>query len=187
MRSQSVWLTACSAALAVALAGCGGKDGDPDPEATGPRIEQATADHLADLSDQIADRIESGDRCGAGAAAGQLRDAVTAAINEGKVPSLYLEDLSGAANELELAAPRCVPRPPPPPETSEDEAEADDDGKAKKRKEKEDKEKKGDDDEVATTETAPPETVPEETTTEEEPPPATTGTTTETTTTETVP
>jgi hypothetical protein len=159
-------LTACSAALA--LAGCGGQD-EREPEVEGPRIERATANELADLSDDVADRLEGGDSCGAAESAAQLRARLTAAINEGKVPEAYLEELSGAANELELGVPNCIDKaPPPPPDTDEDD---DDDGKGKGKKGK--KRKKGkdkkDDEEDTTTESVPTDTttIPEETTTAE--------------------
>jgi hypothetical protein len=52
------------------------------------------------------------------------------------VPEAYLEELSGAANELELGVPKCIDKiPPPPPDTDEDEEE-DDEGKKGKRKKK---------------------------------------------------
>jgi len=61
---------------------------------------------------------------------------LTAAINEGKVPESYLEELSGATNELERGVPKCIDKiPPPPPDTDEDD-EDDDDGKKRKRKKK---------------------------------------------------
>jgi hypothetical protein len=54
------------------------------------------------------------------------------------VPEAYLEELSGATNELELGVPKCIDKiPPPPPDTDEDDdAEDDDDGKKRKRKKK---------------------------------------------------
>jgi hypothetical protein len=157
-------LTACSAALA--LAGCGGQD-EREPEVAGPRIERATANELADLSDDVADRLEGGDPCGAAESAAQLRERLTAAINEGKVPEAYLEELSGAANELELGVPNCIDKlPPPPPDTGEDDEDDNDDGKKHKRKKKEKDKDDGDD---TTTEPLPTDTttIPEETTTEE--------------------
>lgn len=52
------------------------------------------------------------------------------------MPEAYLEELSGAANELELGVPKCIDKiPPPPPDTDEDE-EDDDEGKKGKRKKK---------------------------------------------------
>ena len=52
------------------------------------------------------------------------------------MPEAYLEELSGATNELELGVPKCIDKiPPPPPDTDEDE-EDDDEGKKGKRKKK---------------------------------------------------
>jgi hypothetical protein len=110
-------LTACSVVLAVALAGCGG-DGE-EPEVSGPRIERPIATELAGLSDEVARQLESGDPCGARDSAARLREGVTAAINDGKVPEVYLEDLSGLANEIEAQIPECAPPEPPPPPTDE--------------------------------------------------------------------
>jgi hypothetical protein len=162
IRSLSVWLTACSAA--VALAGCGGQE-QAQTEVEGPRIERAIANELADLSDGVADQLESGNSCGAAESATLLRERLTAAINEGKVPEAYLEELSGAANELVLGVPKCIDKVPPPPPDTDEEDEDDDDG-GKKRKRKKDDEDDGED---TTTESVPAETttIPEETTTEE--------------------
>lgn len=143
---RSVWLTACSGALAVALTGCGGNKTDTTAEAPGPRIERAVAEQLADLSDELASSLESGDSCAASQTAAQLRDSVTQAINDGKVPEVYLEDLSGLTNELEAQVPACVEPPPP--------SDEDDDGDDKKKKKKE-KDKDGDEDEAESIPTEP--------------------------------
>jgi hypothetical protein len=179
IRWRSVWLTACSGALAVALAGCGGTDEAAETEAQGPRIESAIANELAAISEEIADRLESGDRCGAADSAARLRDGVTAAINDGKVPTAYLEDLSGLANELTFEVQPCA-EPAAPPE--EDEDDDDDESKGKKKGEdKKDKDDNDDDEVTVPTVTEPTETIPEETTTGET---TTEQTTTEQTTTE---
>jgi hypothetical protein len=127
IRWRSVWLTACSGALAVALVGCGGNgDGTETVAAAGPPIERAVAEELAGLSDEVARHMESGDSCAASEAAAKLREEVTAAINDGKIPAVYLEDLSGLANEIELQTPDCAEPPPPPPPTTTDREEGDD-------------------------------------------------------------
>jgi hypothetical protein len=149
-------------------------------EAPGPRIERAVADQLAELSDELAGSLETGDSCAASQTAARLRDSVTQAINDGKVPELYLEDLSGLANELQAQVPECVAAPPPPVED-----DGDDEKKNKKKKKKEDKDKgkdkekdrdDGDEDETENIPTEPDliPTVPETETTE----PTTTATTT---------
>ena len=111
----------------------------------GPKIERAVAEQLADLSDELAGSLESGDSCAASQSAARFRAGVTQAIADGKVPDVYLEDLSGLANELELQAPECVEPPPP-----SDEDDEDDDGKDKKKKKKGKKDKGNDDEGDAT-------------------------------------
>lgn len=131
MRWRSVWLTACSSVLALALTGCGGDDGGAEPEVAGPRIERAVADDLAQLSDEVAESLDSGDSCAARESAARLRDGVTEAINAGKVPEVYLEDLSGLANEIEAQIPECVEPAPPPADEDGDDEEEDGRGKGK--------------------------------------------------------
>jgi hypothetical protein len=116
MRWRSVWLTACSAAVALALAGCGGDGGrgSAEPRVQGPRIEGSLADSLAARSDEVARRLENGDPCGARAEADALRNDLIAAVNEQRLPQAYLEDLTAAVNELAEGIP-CQPPPPPPP------------------------------------------------------------------------
>ncbi|HEX2292289.1 MAG TPA: hypothetical protein VHH55_03185 [Gaiellaceae bacterium] len=125
MRWRSVWLTACSAAAAVALAGCGGDDGEARQETVGPPIDGAVASRLADLSDEVASQLTAGDHCAARDAATELRAGVTEAIAEGQVPTAYLEELSGVVNEIEYAIPKCAPPSEPPPPPSDDDEEDD--------------------------------------------------------------
>jgi hypothetical protein len=139
------------------------------------------------MSDEVADLLEAGDRCGAGEAAVRLRDAVTAAINDGKLPQAYLEELSGAANELQFQVPLCAEEPAPP-DDREDEEEQEDEEDNERQKEKKDKDRKdkGDDekddeqeDDEEDTEDDPQPTVPElpeVTTAEDEPIPTITET-----------
>jgi hypothetical protein len=112
----------------VAVAGCGGSRTETNAEAPGPKIERATAERLADLSDGLAGHLESGNSCAASQTAARLRAGVTQAIADGKVPDAYLEDLSGLANELEFQTPKCVEPPPP--------SDDDEDGKGKKKEKK---------------------------------------------------
>jgi hypothetical protein len=68
------------------------------------------------MSDEVAQHLDGGDGCAASESAARLREGVTAAINDGKVPDVYLEDLSGLVNEIEAQIPACAePAPPPPP------------------------------------------------------------------------
>jgi hypothetical protein len=116
--------------LAVVLAGCGGDAEEAQPETSAPRIERPIATELAELSDEVARQLEGGDPCGAAATAARLREGVTAAINDGKVPEVYLEDLSGLANEIEVQIPECAEPPP----------DEDDEGRKKGKKDKQDEE-----------------------------------------------
>lgn len=126
-------LTACSA---LALAACGGGGSEVEPRtATRPTIESAVADRLASRSDKVASRLEEGDACGAKKEAVRLRAELTRAINGQSIPELYLEDLSGAVNELEARILPCEVVQPPAPDTK---------GKKKGKKDKHDDE---DDDE----------------------------------------
>ncbi len=121
------------------LTGCGGGGAETERTAPGPRIERAAAERLAGLSDEVARRLETGDPCGAAEAAIQLRDGVTEAINAGAIPTIYLEDLSGLANELEAQIPVCAEVAPPPGEKKKKDREKEKD------KDKEEEEEEGDD------------------------------------------
>lgn len=108
-------LTACSA---LALAACGGNGDDTGQQVNqGPPIEPGTAEQLAVRSDEVARLLEDRDNCDAMAEGARLRDELTAAINRGVIPEVYLEDLSGAVNEIQALTPPCEPEPqvPPPP------------------------------------------------------------------------
>jgi ribosomal protein L12E/L44/L45/RPP1/RPP2 len=122
----------------VALTACGGGENEVERRTdTRPTIESAVAERLATRSDKIASLLESGDACGAKDEAARLRAELTEAINGQAIPELYLEDLSGAANELAAQIPPCeVAQPQPPPDTDRE----------KKEKKKRDKNKHDDDD-----------------------------------------
>lgn len=111
----------------LALAGCGGGGGDAAPP-PGPAIERATAEQLASTSDAIADALDGGDVCGAAGLADELNGQVIEAINAGRVPPAFQEDLQARSNEL-VNTVNC-PRP-----SDEDEG---DDGKSKKDKKQKD-------------------------------------------------
>jgi hypothetical protein len=118
-------LTACSA---LALAACGGGENEVERRTvTRPTIESAVAQRLASRSDKVATLLDSGDACGAKDEAARLRADLTRAINDRAIPELYLEDLSGAVNELEAQLPVCEVVQPPPWDT---------DGEKKKKKDK---------------------------------------------------
>jgi hypothetical protein len=53
----------------------------------------------------------------------RLRDELSAAINGGVIPEIYLEDLSGVVNEIQALIPPCEsrePQVPPPPRPSDE-------------------------------------------------------------------
>jgi hypothetical protein len=129
-------LTACSA---LALASCGDDEKQVEQRTdTWPTIEQSLANRLADRSDAVAARLDSGDACGAAEEAAQLRAEVTAAI--GSIPEVYIEDFSGLVNEIQAQIPPC--------EHPDDRMEEDEDGKGKgKGKKKKKKNKDHGDDE----------------------------------------
>lgn len=80
----------------------------------GPAIDRAVAQQLAARSDEVANHLDAADGCAARAALDRLRADLTGAINDGKIPELYLEDLSATVNELQAQAPPCRPSIPPP-------------------------------------------------------------------------
>jgi bacterioferritin-associated ferredoxin len=98
--------TVCSA---LALAACGGEQKEVEQRTvSGPTIERAVAARLASRSEKVASLLDAGEACGAKREAALLRNELTAAINDGKVPSLYLEDLSGVVNEIQAQMPLCA-------------------------------------------------------------------------------
>jgi hypothetical protein len=110
------------------VAGCGGGDGGERQQAAS-RLPQQLAAELAQQSDVVAERLEANDPCGAQAEAEALQQRTIAAVNEGRVPPRYQEELTSAVSAL-LASIECVPAETPPPPTveeEEDEEEENDD------------------------------------------------------------
>jgi hypothetical protein len=124
MRLPTASLTACSAVLLLAaLAGCGGEE-KASPQ---PRIEPATAQQLASISDEVAHLADS-DECAAAERADDLYTAALEARDAGRVPARLAAELVAGAKELrnELNCP-----PPPPPPTTTDEGNRNGKGKGK--------------------------------------------------------
>jgi hypothetical protein len=122
-------LTGCSA---LALAACGGDEQNVDrPTVTGPTIDAAVAEPLAERSDKVAALLDSGDTCAAREEAALLRADLTEAINADSIPELYLEDVSGVVNELEALIPPCQQPEPPPTESGKPNKKDKDKGKGK--------------------------------------------------------
>jgi hypothetical protein len=110
MRRGGTWLAATGAVLV--LAGCGGGDAGPEESTLSP----AVAEHLAQESEAIADKLDAGDTCGAAQQADALKDEAQAAIDAGEVPTELQSELMGTVDEL-VNAVNCPP--PPPPEDCE--------------------------------------------------------------------
>jgi hypothetical protein len=139
-------LTACSA---LTLAACGGGENEVERRTdTRPAIESAVAERLASRSDKVATLLDGGDACGAKDEASRLRAELTQAINDRAIPELYLEDLSGAVNELEAQLPVCAVVQPPSRDTEGEKKRKKDKRDKKDKKDKQDRQDKhdGDDD-----------------------------------------
>ena len=87
----------------LAAAGCG--SGEPQPA---PRLPAEVAAALAARSDAVAQRLEQGDACGARAEAEALQSDTITAVNTGRVPARYQEELVSSTAAL-IAAIDCVP------------------------------------------------------------------------------
>ena len=91
--------TLAALTLAIVLAACGG--GSSTPAGQTAALPRAVADDLAAKSDQIAAALASGDQCGAAHHADELKDEVDAAIDDGRVPAAYRDELERTATELQ--------------------------------------------------------------------------------------
>jgi hypothetical protein len=111
-------------AAVLAATGCGGSERSAETTPPRPTLPRAVADDLAARSDAIADALDANDVCTAAVRADELQAATIAAINEGKVPEPFQENLQARANEL-VNTINC----PPPPTTTEE----DDEGEGKGR------------------------------------------------------
>jgi hypothetical protein len=88
------------------VAGCGSDAERPAPPA--PKLPFEIARRLATDSDRVAAALDAADPCGAlDAAQGLQRDAVEA-INAGRVPAPFREELLSAVNDL-VNRIECVP------------------------------------------------------------------------------
>ena len=108
--------------MLLAVAGCGGGETERD---AAPRLPAALAAELAGRSDAVAERLEADDPCGALAEAEALQADTIAAVNEGRVPAPFQEELGAAVASL-IASIECTPAPPPPVSDEEDDEEEDD-------------------------------------------------------------
>ena len=105
--------------LLVALAGCGGGGTDEATPPPRPTLAKATADRLVARSDTIALKLAAGDTCGAAQEADALNGDAIAAVNDGKIPGAFQEELLARTQEL-VNAVNCPP-PVVQPEPQADE------------------------------------------------------------------
>jgi hypothetical protein len=91
---------------ALCLAGCG--SGSNTRAAPQPRLPQPVAAALASASDEVAAALRAGDSCQAFSLAQNLQQDTVAAINRGKIPGPFQEDLGSTVADL-LSRIRCVP------------------------------------------------------------------------------
>jgi len=97
-----------SAALAavLCLAGCGGGSERGAPPQ--PRLPEPVAAALASRSDEVARALTAGDPCGARRVAEQLQRETIAAINAGRIPTAFQEQLGSTVGDL-VSRIQCVP------------------------------------------------------------------------------
>jgi hypothetical protein len=82
---------------ALAVAGCGGTEDNAPTESALPR---ALANKLAAKSEGVAAKLDAGDSCGAAADAASLKETALAAIDAGRVPAAFADELAASVTEL---------------------------------------------------------------------------------------
>ena len=115
-------------AAALCLAGCGG--GSEHRAAPQPRLPASVASALASRSDEVAQALAGGNQCRALSLAQQLQRETISAINAGRVPGAFQEQLGSTVGDL-LSRIQCVPAAKPPESGKHK-------GKGKKKHEKDD-------------------------------------------------
>jgi hypothetical protein len=91
---------------ALCLAGCGGGSGHRT--APQPKLPRAVAAPLASQSDEVARTLDAGDACAALERAQKLQQDTVAAINAGRVPGSFQEQLASTVGDL-VSRIECVP------------------------------------------------------------------------------
>ncbi|HEX9378526.1 MAG TPA: hypothetical protein VF872_02945 [Gaiellaceae bacterium] len=94
-------------AAVLCLAGCGG-GGSEHRAAPQPRLPQPVAAALASRSDEVARALSAGDPCRALSVALQLQRETVAAINAGRIPGAFQEQLGSTVGDL-VSRLQCVP------------------------------------------------------------------------------
>ena len=95
---------------AACLAGCG--SGSEPRVAPQPKLPAQVASALALRSDAVAQALSGGDECRALTLAQQLQRETIAAINAGRVPGAFQEQLGSTVGDL-VSRIRCVPTQKP--------------------------------------------------------------------------
>jgi hypothetical protein len=93
-------------AAALCLAGCGG--GSEHRAAPEPRFPRPVATALASRGDEVARALADGDSCRALSLAQQLQRETIAAINAGRIPGAFQEQLGSTVGDL-VSRIKCVP------------------------------------------------------------------------------
>jgi hypothetical protein len=115
-------LTLIALGAALATTSCGGSSQSSADE---PKLPHALAADLAEKSEAVAAALDAGDECGAATLADELKDAVDAAVADGRIPSEFQGELEGTAVELQNGI-NCTEQP-------EKEDQGEDRGKGKKK------------------------------------------------------
>ena len=99
---------AIAAIAALALAGCGSDSGPSTVVRTSPPIDRTTANHLASMSETVADDLDAGETCSAAIAADEL----ASAVDDANLPSYLRSSVNDTATRL-VNEVNCPPPPPP--------------------------------------------------------------------------
>jgi hypothetical protein len=92
--------------VALCLTGCG--SGSERRAAPQPKLPAPVASALASRSDEVAQALAGGDLCRALTLAQQLQQETIAAINAGRVPGAFQEQLGSTVGDL-VSRIQCVP------------------------------------------------------------------------------
>jgi hypothetical protein len=135
-RSPSVWLSVCSAAIALLAAGCGGDES----ASQAPELRPVVAERLAARSDAIADAIERNDGC----SARRDLERLGAELRASDVPAAIRREAQRVLAGTQVVCPERQPPPvTQPAEEEDDEGDGNGKNKAKKKDKKDKKGKKG--------------------------------------------
>ncbi len=102
---------AAALVVALCLAGCG--SGSERRAAPQPKLPAPVASALASRSNEVAQALAGGDLCRALTLAQQLQQETIAAINAGRVPTAFQEQLGSTVGDL-VSRIQCVPPAKPP-------------------------------------------------------------------------